>query len=229
MVCGANRQLKPSLSKPRHMYANGFYPQSGSPQEVGAGDGFGYTVNVALPEGYTDACLLRACQEVLVPAAKAFRPDLLLVSAGFDAMTEDPLGDARCSADGFARVTKLLNGIATKFCSGRLFLALEGGYHQASLASCLGIVGQTLLKRVEVSEVDTDEKFASFVASLAEQSPLQESLRAIWATRLAHQELPLQLLNGCTWSQKLVPFSRLRKKRRCSHWRYPHDLCSDND
>lgn len=76
------------------------------------------------------------------------------------------------------------------------------------------------------NEVDTDEKFASFVASLAfEQRPLQESLRAIWATRLAHQELPLWLLNGRT----LVPFTRLRKKQRSSHWRYPHDLSLDDD
>lgn len=103
-----------------HLFSKGFYPASGSAQEVGVGRGLGYTVNVALPQGYTDACLLCACQDVLVPAAERFRPDLLLVSAGFDAMDEDPLGEAKCTADGFARITRLLNGLARKLCGGML-------------------------------------------------------------------------------------------------------------
>jgi len=131
-IFGTSLSLR-SRQQLRHLFSKGFYPASGSAQEVGVGRGLGYTVNVALPQGYTDACLLCACQDVLVPAAERFRPDLLLVSAGFDAMDEDPLGEAKCTADGFARITRLLNGLARKLCGGRLLLALEGGYHESLL------------------------------------------------------------------------------------------------
>eukprot|EP00435_Cladocopium_sp_Y103_P056894 s994_g19.t1 len=211
-----------------HLFSKGFYPASGSAQEVGRGRGLGYTVNVAFPEGYTDACLLYACQDVLVPAAERFRPDLMLVSAGFDAMDEDPLGEAKCTADGFARITRLLNGLAQKLCGGRLLLALEGGYDERALSSCLGLVAETLLHGV--NDVDTEENFSSYIASCrGEQKPLQASLKAIWETRLAHRTLPLQLLDGCTWSRELVPYNRFRKKQKCWHWKLPRDLSSDSD
>ena len=216
----------------RHLFAEGFYPSSGSASEVGAEAGLGYTVNVALPEGYTDACLLRACEDVLVPAAQRFHPDLLLVSAGFDAVSEDPLGDAECTPDGFARVTRLLCGLAHKLCGGRLLFALEGGYNHSALASCMAAVAQNLLHGVDSIDIDTEEKFLRFVATcsgkLEKFEPLKASLGAIWDTRWAHQCGPLRLLDGCTWSNSLVPSSRFRRKRKCSHWRHPRDF-SDSD
>ena len=131
--------------------------------------------------------LLRACEDVLVPAAERFHPDLLLVSAGFDAVSEDPLGDAECTPDGFARVTRLLCGLAHKLCGGRLLFALEGGYNHSALASCMAAVAQNLLHGVDAIDIDTEEKFVRFVATcsgkLEQFEPLKASLSAIWDTR----------------------------------------------
>ncbi len=197
----------------RHLFAKGFYPSSGSPQEVGAGEGFGYTINVALPEGYTDACLLRACQDVLVPAARRFKPDLILVSAGFDAIDGDPLGEAKCTADGFGRLARLVSGLAWKLCQGRLLLALEGGYDTTALADAVGAVAGTLLDVSEAKD-DASKTFPELVEAckMKDQEPLAASLKAIWATRSVHRPLPLRLMDGT--SSALVPFSGKHRKRK---------------
>ena len=80
-----------------------------------------------------------------------------------------------------------------------------------------------LLQRTLLHGDDT-ENFSSYA-----EKPLQASLKAIWETRLAHRSLPLQLLDGCTWSRDLVPYNRFRKKQKCWHWRLPRDLSSDSD
>lgn len=202
-----------SAAQLRHLFAKGFYPSSGSPQEVGVGEGCGYTINVALPEGYTDACLLRACQDVLVPAARRFKPDLILVSAGFDAIDGDPLGEAKCTADGFGRLARLVSGLAWKLCNGRLLLALEGGYDTTALADAVGAVAGTLL---DVSEAKDDacKTFPELVEAckLNDQEPLAASLKAIWSTRSVHRLLPLRLMDGT--SSALVPFSGKHRKRK---------------
>ncbi|CAJ1335549.1 unnamed protein product, partial [Effrenium voratum] len=87
-----------------HAHAERFYPQSGRPEEVGEDAGRGYNVNVALPAGYTDACLQHAFAEVVLPALRSFAPDLVLVSCGFDHLAGDPLGVGQCSAEGLARL-----------------------------------------------------------------------------------------------------------------------------
>eukprot|EP00435_Cladocopium_sp_Y103_P062458 s79_g24.t1 len=191
-----------------HLFAEGFYPSSGAPHEVGSGHGQGYTINVALPEGYTDACLLRACQDVLLPAARRFKPDLILVSAGFDASQWDPLGEANCTAEGFGRLARLLAGLARKLCQGRLLLGLEGGYDAAALASCIGEVATNLLDAADDSSSGSLQGMLE--ACRSSQEPLAESVKAIWATRMAHQTLPLRLMDGS--SAALVPFSRTKRK-----------------
>ena len=201
-----------NVSALRHLFAEGFYPSSGAPHEVGSGQGLGYTINVALPEGYTDACLLRACQDVLVPAARRFKPDLILVSAGFDASQWDPLGEANCTAEGFGRLAQLLTGLARKLCQGRLLLGLEGGYDAAALASCMGAVATNLLDAADDSSSGSLQGMLE--ACQSSQEPLAESMKAIWATRMAHQTLPLRLMDGS--SAALVPFSRTKRKYEAS-------------
>ena len=201
-----------TVSELRHLFAEGFYPSSGAPHEVGQGQGLGYTINVALPEGYTDACLLRACQDVLLPAARRFKPDLILVSAGFDASQWDPLGEANCTAEGFGRLARLLTRLARKLCQGRLLLGLEGGYDGAALASCMGAVATNLLDAADDSSSGSLQGMLE--ACQSSQEPLAESMKAIWATRMAHQTLPLRLMDGS--SAALVPFSRAKRKYEAS-------------
>lgn len=109
-----------------------FYPGSGSLSEVGGGLGEGYTVNVPLPGGTGDMAMLKAFRDILVPAAEAFRPDLVLVSAGFDAHRFDLAMNV--SYEGFASMAGIVREIADRHCGGRLAMVLEGGYHTESLA-----------------------------------------------------------------------------------------------
>lgn len=111
-----------------------YYPGTGALEEVGRGEGEGFTVNVPLPAGLGDGDLAAAFREVLIPIADAFRPDLVLVSAGFDAHQADPIGDQGLTEDGFAALTGIVRGIAERHASGRLVLVLEGGYDLPALA-----------------------------------------------------------------------------------------------
>jgi acetoin utilization deacetylase AcuC-like enzyme len=110
-----------------HQYP--FYPGSGSFNEVGKGSGEGYTVNVPLSTGYGDAEYIAIFQHILQPIAEEFKPDLVLVSVGFDIFKGDPIGGMSVTPDGFAGLTRTLMEIANTNCSGKLVLTLEGGYN----------------------------------------------------------------------------------------------------
>jgi acetoin utilization deacetylase AcuC-like enzyme len=118
-----------------HQYP--FYPGTGAADERGAGDGEGTTLNAPLPAGSDDKTYLDLFERVLVPAAEAFRPDFVLVSAGFDAHRSDPLGSMRLTEEGFGRLTGVLTGLAGHLCGGRLVSVLEGGYDLEGLAACV--------------------------------------------------------------------------------------------
>ncbi len=118
-----------------------FYPGTGSVAEIGGGDGRGFTVNVPFPGGMGDAEYLAAFDGLLLPIAKAFDPDLVLVSAGFDAADGDPLGSMRVSPDGYAAMTRRLLGLG----GGRVVLALEGGYDLGAIARSAAACVRTLL------------------------------------------------------------------------------------
>eukprot|EP00927_Polykrikos_kofoidii_P077473 TRINITY_DN74410_c0_g1_i1.p1 TRINITY_DN74410_c0_g1~~TRINITY_DN74410_c0_g1_i1.p1 ORF type:complete len:513 (-),score=65.78 TRINITY_DN74410_c0_g1_i1:98-1636(-) len=128
-----------------HCHDDGFYPGSGKASEVGEGPGLGSTINVPLPAGYGDASLWDAFSKVLLPAVRNFHPDLIIVSAGFDAAAGDPLGGGRCTPRGFGAITQELRRMAAELCSGRLLLALEGGYQPACLADCIADVVRALV------------------------------------------------------------------------------------
>lgn len=106
----------------------GSYPGTGHPAETGIGKGIGTTLNVPLPAGAGDTDILRAFDSKLVPAVKTFRPEMVLISAGFDAMRNDLLGSFDVTPQGFEQVTGVVVGIADEFCHGRLVSVLEGGY-----------------------------------------------------------------------------------------------------
>jgi len=107
-----------------------FYPGTGAVAETGGGAGRGFTVNVPFPGGMGDAEYLAAVDEVLLPVADAFAPELVLVSAGFDAADGDPLGSMRVSPAGYGAMTRRLIRLA----GGRVVLALEGGYDLDAIA-----------------------------------------------------------------------------------------------
>jgi acetoin utilization deacetylase AcuC-like enzyme len=111
-----------------------FYPGTGSETETGRGEGEGYTVNVPLAAGCGDGDYAAVFAEALLPIADAYRPQLVLVSAGFDAHRSDPLGGMSVSDEGFAALCGAVKQIADRHCPGRLVLTLEGGYDLGALA-----------------------------------------------------------------------------------------------
>jgi acetoin utilization deacetylase AcuC-like enzyme len=109
------------------------YPGTGHPSEVGDGAGAGYTVNLPVPPGADDHLYLSLVDHVVAPLARAYEPQLLLVSAGYDAHAEDPLAECHVSDEGFAAMTVAVRRIASSL-GVPLGLVLEGGYALSALA-----------------------------------------------------------------------------------------------
>jgi acetoin utilization deacetylase AcuC-like enzyme len=122
------------------------YPGTGYPDKEGKGDGQGYNVNVSLPCGATDEDIIDIFQTALVPRANQFRPDFVLVSAGFDGRTNDKLGCFDITDAGFGRLTQIVMAIAHSHCNDRLVAVLEGGYTSADLADAVFTHVKTLLE-----------------------------------------------------------------------------------
>ncbi len=114
-----------------HQYP--FYPGTGAAGEIGSGDGAGYTVNVPMEAGSTDGDYAQVFDAIVVPVLDAFAPQLLLVSAGFDADARDPLAHMRVTPAGFAYFAAVLAGAAQRHAEGRIMAVTEGGYDLVAL------------------------------------------------------------------------------------------------
>src|SRR5919108_836040 len=121
-----------------HQYP--YYPGTGALEETGIKEGEGYTINVPLPAGCADAEYLRVFHDVIVPAAKKFAPEWILVSAGFDAHRRDPLGGMGVTENGFAAMSERLLRLADEYAGGKIAFLLEGGYDLAALRSSVAAV-----------------------------------------------------------------------------------------
>ena len=126
-----------------HQYP--YYPGTGAATDVGHGNGEGYTMNVPLEAGATDGDYEEVFSAIVIPVIDQFRPEMLLISAGFDAHELDPLGRMRLSVAGYASLTKSLCDAADRHCGGRVVAATEGGYDLRALRACLestvGVLG----------------------------------------------------------------------------------------
>ena len=128
-----------------------YYPGSGSVDEDGKGEGKGFTVNVPLPGGQGDQDFAAICQEILKPVASQFKPQIILVSAGYDIYFQDPLGAMDVTPEGFATLTSLIMDMAQSSCQGKVVITLEGGYHLDGLrdsvkATLKELRGDSILK-----------------------------------------------------------------------------------
>jgi acetoin utilization deacetylase AcuC-like enzyme len=155
------------------------YPGTGLESETGSGPGEGFTVNLPLPGGCGDAEYAAAFSEVLLPIAEEYRPELVLVSAGFDAHRDDPLAGMRVSEDGFAALCGAVKAVADRHCPGKLVLTLEGGYDLRALArsvrNCVGV-----LAGAEPPPLRGDEGAAADALARA-----RAALRTRWRAALA--------------------------------------------
>ena len=110
-----------------------FYPGTGRAEETGAGAATGANINIPLPHGCGDAQYRAAFEQIVVPVLHRFRPQLILVSAGYDAHYADDLAGERLSVDGYGALVSMLRDAAADLCDGRIVFALEGGYHPVAL------------------------------------------------------------------------------------------------
>jgi acetoin utilization deacetylase AcuC-like enzyme len=122
----------------------GAYPGTGAASETGAGKGAGMTLNVPLPVLAGDEQFIEAFERRLVPAARQFKPDFILISAGFDSMRNDLLGRFDVTPRGFAAISRIVVKLADELCQGRVVSALEGGYRLDGLAESVAEHVKTL-------------------------------------------------------------------------------------
>ncbi|MEA1944564.1 MAG: histone deacetylase [Euryarchaeota archaeon] len=115
-----------------HQYP--YYPGTGSSDEIGTGAGRDYTLNVPLPRGSGDTEYINVFKNILIPVALGFDPDIVLVSAGFDAHIDDPLAGMAVTTDGFREMASIVCLISDRCCDGRLAITLEGGYDLHALS-----------------------------------------------------------------------------------------------
>jgi acetoin utilization deacetylase AcuC-like enzyme len=147
------------------------YPGSGTASEVGAGPGRGHTVNVPVPPGTGDDVYVSLIRDVALPLGRAYRPELILISAGYDAHLEDPLADCAVTEAGFAAMTTLMRELALEL-EVPLGCVLEGGYAVNALARSVAVTMRSLLPGVTSdTAVPVDALASQALSRLAEFWP----------------------------------------------------------
>lgn len=116
-----------------HQYGMYFYPGTGSMNTIGRGGGAGFNLNIPMPLGAGDAGYARVFEEVIEPKIRQFRPQLILLSAGYDAHWRDPLANMTVSIGGFGHMSHVMCRLSDEFCDGKLVTVLEGGYDLEAL------------------------------------------------------------------------------------------------
>ncbi|XXX74024.1 histone deacetylase [Sorangium sp. So ce134] len=149
-----------------------FYPGTGSAEEIGGGEGAGYTVNVPLSDGATDAVYEAAFDELVLPVLDEYAPELILVSAGFDAHERDPLAAMKLSRWAYAAMGRRLAAMAAAKAGGRLAIFLEGGYDLAA------IEGSLTAALLAASGREADEPAGGSVPPAAQRAPISTRHRA---------------------------------------------------
>ncbi|MFC1983484.1 histone deacetylase [Chloroflexota bacterium] len=129
-----------------------FYPGTGSIEETGSGEAEGTTINIPLPAYSGDTEYPEVFEQIIVPAAIRFKPQLVLVSAGYDAHWADELALMQVSVTGFTQMVKIIKGLGDELCNGRLVFSLEGGYNLTALAASIKATFDVLLGNTAVED-----------------------------------------------------------------------------
>jgi acetoin utilization deacetylase AcuC-like enzyme len=114
-----------------------FYPGTGAAEEIGEGAGRGMNVNIPMPHGSGDSEHISAFRQVAEPALRRFRPELIVVSAGYDGHFADDIALQQLSVDGYGTLVSIVKSMADELCGGRVLFAQEGGYHLTALPWCI--------------------------------------------------------------------------------------------
>jgi acetoin utilization deacetylase AcuC-like enzyme len=142
-----------------------FYPGTGAVDEIGSDAGRGFTVNLPVAAGATDADLERLYAQIALPILRQFKPELILLSAGFDAHQDDPLGGMRLTTGCFGRLTSAIAAAADECCQGRVVAVTEGGYDLKALADSLRVTIAALESSGHLKVAPTSEDAAPRAAA----------------------------------------------------------------
>ena len=153
-----------------HQYP--FYPGTGAADDIGRGEGAGTTLNIPLAAGATDADQDLVFRDAVLPVLGAFGPDLLILSAGFDAHADDPLGGMQLTVEGFRTLNRRLRAFAVAHCRGRLAVVTEGGYNLDALEACLDMTLETCAEELagSIPEVQGPAEIARAVLPTVRQA-----------------------------------------------------------
>lgn len=166
------------------LHQSPLYPGSGAVTESGVGRGTGYTVNIPMPGGQGDLEYALIFNTLIVPLCRQYRPEIILVSAGFDAYYADQLSSMRLTHQGFAYMTRVLTELAEEVCNGRLLLCLEGGYDLNGLhGGVFAALGELLGKKLTTpfpSSLNPDT--AKVFRKASGPHPLSERVRHVVKT-----------------------------------------------
>lgn len=149
------------------------YPMdSGDAEDRGDGKGIGYNINIPLPPGAGHATYLRVMDQLVVPALRAYKPDLIIVACGYDAAAIDPLSRMLATADTFRAMTARMKEVADDLCGGKLVLVHEGGYSEVYVPFC----GHATIAELSSSKIDAPDPFAETFAQRQPQPGFQAYL-----------------------------------------------------
>jgi len=143
----ANQQV---LYVSTHQYPH--YPGTGTIGETGSGAGEGSTVNIPLPSGSGDDEYHKVFEEIIVPVTRRFRPQLIMVSAGYDPHWKDRLAMMGVSTAGFADMVRFIKELADELCDGKIVITLEGGYNLKALATSVKTTFDVLLGKSDIED-----------------------------------------------------------------------------
>lgn len=150
-----------------------FYPGTGFLNDVGIGKGKGYTVNFPMSQGAGDELYLRTFKEIITPISRQFKPDIVMIAAGFDGHHSDPLGGLGLTCMGYSKITKIMLELASELCKGRLLIALEGGYDLIALSYSVAAV----LNEMAALGLKVEDPYGQVVEDLGEDPDLIESFK----------------------------------------------------
>jgi acetoin utilization deacetylase AcuC-like enzyme len=145
---------------------NCFPPDSGHVHERGAGKGEGFTINIPLPPGSGTGAYESAYDRIVLPALRAYRPQLIVVPSGFDAGAYDPLGRMQMHSGGYRALARRMVAVAEELCEGRLLLCHEGGYH----APTVPFYGLAVLEELSGVRTGVQDPFEPIMAGLGGQA-----------------------------------------------------------
>ena len=167
------------------LHQHNWYPRlSGELEQVGSGNGVGYTINIPLPPGTGDRGYRAAFEQLVIPIGLHYKPQLILISAGQDASWLDPLAQQMMSMDGFRQISTGMRDLAEEICEGKLVLLQEGGYSAAYVPYCTAAVLEPVL-RTDLGIVDLYDGSSELERSQTIFS--RETQDALTAARMWHR------------------------------------------